>query len=184
MHRHGYKGRKLGRERGSRKALIKGLAESLVIHESIETTVPKAKEVVSYTEKLITKAKKGGLHNRRQIISALSTYESASKLVDELAPKLQGRSSGYFRIKRSIVRRGDGTQMARVTFVDDLSQAKPVSVKKATAKKPVAKAAKTETPEEDKETLETARKIDSGSKIQAKTSSNQAARRAGRRGNR
>ena len=69
MHRHGYQGRKLHRERDQRQALIKGLADSLVKYESIETTLPKAKEVVPYLEKLITKAKKGDLHNRRQVIA-------------------------------------------------------------------------------------------------------------------
>jgi len=135
MHRHGYKGRKFGRERDQRTALIKGLAESLVLRESIETTLPKAKEVVSYTEKLITKAKKGDLHSRRQVMSRLSTYEAASKLVDELAPKLAGRNSGYFRIKRTKLRRGDAAQMAKVSFVDDLK-------KEVKAEKPAVKAAK------------------------------------------
>lgn len=64
MHRHGYKGRKFGRERDQRRALLKGLATSLVEHGSIETTLPKAKELVRYIEKLITKAKKGDLANR------------------------------------------------------------------------------------------------------------------------
>ena len=63
MHRHGYKGTKFHRERDQREALVKGLAESLIIHESIETTLPKAKAVVPYTEKLITKAKKGATGN-------------------------------------------------------------------------------------------------------------------------
>jgi large subunit ribosomal protein L17 len=58
MHRHAYKGRKFGRERDQRRALIKGLADSLIKYESIETTLPKAKEIVPYTERLITKAKK------------------------------------------------------------------------------------------------------------------------------
>ena len=122
MHRHGYKGKKFGRERDQRQALIKGLAESLVIRESIETTLPKAKELVMYTEKLITKAKKGGLHNRRQIISGLSTLEAAHKLVDDIAPKLGGRPSGHLRIEKTDLRRGDAAQMARVSFVDDLTK--------------------------------------------------------------
>ena len=88
MHRHGYQGRKLHRERDQRRALIKGLADSLVKYETIETTLPKAKEVVPYVEKLITKAKKGDLHSRRQVISGLQTLESAHKLVDELAPRM------------------------------------------------------------------------------------------------
>ena len=138
MHRHGYKGRKFHRERGPRRALIKGLAESLVRDEAIETTLPKAKEMVPYVEKLITKAKKGDLHSRRLVISALQTLTSAHKLVDDIAPKLQGRSSGHLRIEKTRLRRGDNTQMARVSFVDDLKEA-PVAKPVATAKKPVAK---------------------------------------------
>lgn len=134
MHRHGYQGRKFHRERDQRRALIKGLADSLVKYESIETTLPKAKEIVPYVEKLITKAKKGDLHNRRQVIAGLQTIASAHKLVDEIAPKLQGRDSGHLRIERTRVRRGDNTQLARVSFVDELNEA------------PVAKAAKVEKP--------------------------------------
>src|ERR1700733_15204191 len=117
MHRHGYQGRKLHRERDEREALIKGLADSLVKYETIETTLPKAKEIVPYVEKLITKAKKGDLHNRRQVLSSLQTVESAHKLVDEIAPKLGGRTSGHLRIVKTRFRRGDNTQMAKVSFV-------------------------------------------------------------------
>lgn len=140
MHRHGYKGRKLHRERDQREALVKGLADSLVKYESIETTLPKAKEVVPYVEKLITKAKKGDLHSRRQIIADLQTIESAHKLVDELAPKMKGRTSGHLRITKTKLRRGDNTQMARISFVDDLKEA-PVAKAAETkeAKKPAAK---------------------------------------------
>jgi large subunit ribosomal protein L17 len=134
MHRHGYKGRKFGRERDQREALLKGLADSLVIYETIETTLPKAKEIVPYVEKLITKAKKGDLHNRRQVIASLQTLTAAHKLVDELAPKLSKRNSGYLRVERTIMRRGDNAQLARVSFVDDLKEA-PVA-KKAAEKKP------------------------------------------------
>lgn len=130
MHRHGYQGKKFGRKTDERLALIKGLADSLVLRESIETTLPKAKEVMSYTEKLITKAKKGGLHNRRQIIAGLSTKEAANKLFDDLAPKLTGRDSGHLRVERTKLRRGDAAQMARISFVDDLKD-KPKTVKKA-----------------------------------------------------
>lgn len=137
MHRHGYQGRKFHRERDQREALIKGLADSLIKYESIETTIEKAKEVVPYVEKLITKAKKGDLHNRRQIIAALQTIESAHKLVDEIAPKLSGRTSGHLRIERTTTRRGDNAQLARVSFVDDLAEA-PVA--KPAAKKTPAKA--------------------------------------------
>lgn len=129
MHRHGYQGTKFGRERDQRKALVKSLAESLVKYGQIETTLPKAKTVVPYVERLITKAKKGDLHNRRQVIAALQTIETAHKLVDEIAPKLKGRDSGHLRITRIDNRRGDNAEMARVSFVDDLKEA------------PVAKAA-------------------------------------------
>ena len=148
MHRHGYKGRKFGREKDQRRALMKGLADSLVIHESIETTLPKAKEVVPYMEKLITKAKKGDVHNRRQIIAKLQTKESAHKLVDELAPKLQSRNSGHLRIERTTVRRGDNAQLATVSFiVDEPKPAKKTekteaSKPKATSTKPKAAATK------------------------------------------
>src|SRR3954464_7250506 len=116
MHRHGYKGRKFHRERDQRGALVKGLADALVEYESIETTLPKAKEVVPYVEKLITKAKKGDLHNRRQIVASLSTIELAHKLVDDIAPKLTGRVSGHLRIEKTRFRRGDNAELARVSF--------------------------------------------------------------------
>jgi large subunit ribosomal protein L17 len=126
MHRHGYKGRKFGRERDQRRALLKGLATSLVMEERIETTLPKAKELVRYIEKLITKAKKGDLANRRQVISGLDTQAAAFKLVDAIAPQLTGRTSGHVRVERTRLRIGDGAQMAIIEFVDELKEvAKP-----------------------------------------------------------
>ncbi len=144
MHRHGYKGRKFGRERDQRRALLKGLADSLIKYESIETTLPKAKDLIPYAERLITKAKKADLHSRRQIIARLQTLDSAHKLVDEIAPKLTGRVSGHLRIVRTEMRRGDNTQMARVSFVDDLKKAavvaKPTPAEpKVAVKKPASK---------------------------------------------
>lgn len=127
MHRHGYKGRKLGRQTDQRRALIKGLASNMVTNESIVTTRPKAKELIPYLEKLITKAKKGDLHNRRQVISKMANVESANKLFDEIAPKLSNRSSGYLRLRPSQSRRGDNAEMAVISFVDDLNTAKPES---------------------------------------------------------
>lgn len=123
MHRHGYKGRKFGRERDQRRALMKGLATSLVEHGKIETTLPKAKELVRYIEKLITKAKKGDLANRRIVISKLSTQAAAFKLVDEIAPQLTKRNSGHVRVERTRLRVGDGAQMATIEFVDELKPA-------------------------------------------------------------
>ena len=122
MHRHGYKGRKFGRERDQRRALLKGLATSFVEHGKIETTLPKAKELVRYIEKLITKAKKGDLANRRMVIAGLSTQAAAFKLVDEIAPQLSGRTSGHVRVERTRVRIGDGAQLATISFVDELKE--------------------------------------------------------------
>ena len=130
MHRHGYKGRKFGRERDQRRALLKGLATSLVMEERIETTLPKAKELVRYIEKLITKAKKGNLANRRAVIAGLSTQVAAVKLVDQIAPQLTGRTSGHVRVERTRLRVGDGAQMAIVEFVDELKPM-PKTVKEA-----------------------------------------------------
>lgn len=140
MHRHGYQGRKFGRERDQRRALIKSLTESLIVNESIETTLPKAKEIRPVVEKLITKAKKGDLASRRTIVASVMTVSTAHKLVDEIAPKLGGRNSGYLRIERTRLRRGDNAQLARLSFVDDLS--KPAPKAKATAAKPKAATAK------------------------------------------
>ena len=128
MHRHGYVGRKFGRERDQRRALLKGLATSLVEHGKIETTLPKAKELVRYIEKLITKAKKNDLHNRRQVIAGLSTQAAAIRLVDVIAPQLAARTSGHVRVQRTRLRVGDGAQMATIAFVDELKEtAAPVA---------------------------------------------------------
>ena len=128
MPAHGTQGRHLHRDRDQRRALLKGLANSLIEHGSIETTLPKAKELRPYVEKLVTKAKKGDLHNRRLIIADVTTVAAAHKLVDEIAPQLKGRTSGYLRIKRTTARVGDNAQLARISFVDELkSKETPVA---------------------------------------------------------
>jgi large subunit ribosomal protein L17 len=145
MHRHGYKGRKFSRERDQRRALIKGLATSLVEHGKIETTLPKAKELVRYIEKLVTKAKKGDLANRRHVIAGLSTQAAAFRLVDVIAPQLAGRTSGHVRVERTRLRIGDGAQMATIAFVDEIKDTPKTAAVKATpvaaTKKPAAKKA-------------------------------------------
>ena len=140
MHRHGYQGRKLGRERDQRIALIRSLSVALIEHGSIETTLPKAKELRPDFEKLVSKAKKGDLHNRRMIVTSLGSVPAAHKLVDQIAPSMK-RTSGYLRIKRTSLRRGDNTQMARISFVDDINakaEPAPKATKPAT-KKPATK---------------------------------------------
>lgn len=185
MHRHGYRGVKFGRQRDQRRALMKSLADSLILQESIETTLPKAKAVVSYTEKLITKAKKDNLHNRRQVISSVATLEAANKLVDELTPKLGGRSSGYFRVVRTASRRGDNVQLAKVSFVDDLKKEVPKQPlnqpKKAAQVKPQVKPA---APTTDTATKVPPEAAEIRPKISDKTATLPVARRTGRRGNR
>lgn len=122
MHRHGYKGRKLGRKKDQRRALMKSLADSLIINQTMETTLAKAKEVGPYVENLITHAKKGNLANRRYIISKLNTIEASNKLFDNIAPQLTSRNSGYLRIKRSGLRKGDNAQLAKISFVDSFKE--------------------------------------------------------------
>ena len=149
MHRHGYKGRKLHRNEAQRRALLRGFAISLIEHGRIETTLPRAKEIVPFVEPLITKAKKGGLTARRAIISALDNLAATNTLVDQLAPQLGGRNSGHLRITRTRLRVGDNAQLATVEFVDELkapATTEPVTTPAApkattkpsvTAKKPV-----------------------------------------------
>lgn len=141
MHRHGYKGRKFGRERNQRRALMRSLAISLIEHGSIETTLPKAKDLRPYTEKLVSKAKKGDLHNRRQIVSLLASVPAAHKLVDQIAPAMQ-RNSGYLRIERTTFRKGDNAQLARISFVDDITQKPTTATKKVGDKKVSEKVSK------------------------------------------
>lgn len=121
MHRHGYKGRKFGRERDQRRALMRGLMCSLVKYQAIETTVPKAKDLRPKMEKVISKARKGDLANRRRVIAALNDIELGQLLVDKIAPQIK-RDSGYLRIvKLDTNRVGDNAPMARIEFVDEIS---------------------------------------------------------------
>lgn len=120
MHRHGYKGRKFGRETDQRRALTRGLMCSLIKYQSITTTLARAKEIRREAEKLITRAKKGGLANRRIIISRLNDREAANLLVDVIAPQIT-RDSGYLRIERAANRKGDNAEMGTISFVDSLN---------------------------------------------------------------
>lgn len=133
---------KLSRRRDHRLVLIKNLATSLVLDESVTTTLPKAKTLLPYMERLISKAKKGDLHNRRQVIAGLLRDDAAFKLVDDIAPQLK-RSSGFLRLKKGDRRRGDGSELATVSFVDELKRAeKPKKQEKSTKLKAVKTEAK------------------------------------------
>ena len=106
MHRHGNKGRKFGRKTDQRRALTRGLMAALIREQEITTTLARAKEIRSEAEKLITRAKKGGLFNRRLIIARLNDLEAATLLVDKIAPQIK-RDSGYLKITRAGFRRGE-----------------------------------------------------------------------------
>ena len=116
MHRHGYKGRKFGRENDQRTALTRGLMRSLIKYKSINTTLAKAKEIRRPTEKLITLAKKGDLASRRLVIARLNDQLLGNDLVDDIAPQIK-RNSGFFRIERTGFRRGDAAEMAVIELV-------------------------------------------------------------------
>lgn len=119
MHRHGYKGRKFGRETDQRTALTRGLMRSLFKYKSINTTLAKAKEIRRPAEKLITIAKKGDLAARRTVIARLNDQETGNELIDVIAPQIK-RDSGYLRIERTGFRRGDNAEMATISFVDEI----------------------------------------------------------------
>ena len=120
MHRHGYKGRKFGRKTDQRLALTRGLMCSLIKYQTITTTLARAKEIRREAEKLISLAKKGGLANRRLIIARLNDLETATLLVDVVAPQIK-RDSGYLRIEHAGYRRGDNAEMGTISFVDEIN---------------------------------------------------------------
>ena len=116
--RHGMKQRKLGRKTGHRNALFRNQAAALIKHEQILTTLPKAKELRPYIEKLITLAKRGGLSNRRLAMSRLGDETQLKKLFDVLAARYADREGGYTRVIKAGLRRNDMAPMAVIEFVD------------------------------------------------------------------
>lgn len=109
--------RKLGRTSDSRKAMLRAMVTFLLEKGSIETTVTRAKEVRAVAEKMITLAKRGDLHAKKQILSYVTKETVAKKLVDEIAPKYAERSGGYTRIIKIGPRRGDAAEMAIIELV-------------------------------------------------------------------
>ncbi|MCU0948024.1 MAG: 50S ribosomal protein L17 [Porphyrobacter sp.] len=116
--RHGMSGRKLGRRTGHRNALFRNMAAALIKHEQITTTVPKAKELRPYIEKLITLAKRGGLSNRRLAMARLGDEAQLKKLFDVLAARYADRDGGYTRIIKAGIRASDAAPMAVIEFVE------------------------------------------------------------------
>ena len=122
--KHGIKQRKLNRTASHRKALLANMSAALVKHEQITTTLPKAKELRPFVEKLITLGKKGGLANRRIAISRMRDEEQAAKLFDTLGERYKDRNGGYIRIMKAGFRYGDNAPMAVIELVDRDQDAK------------------------------------------------------------
>ncbi|MCK9328491.1 MAG: 50S ribosomal protein L17 [Candidatus Cloacimonetes bacterium] len=116
--RHRIHGRKFGREADHRKAMLKNLVISLLTHGRIETTVAKAKEMRSLTERVLTWGKKGTLHHRRLAFSILHNHQLVKTVFDEIAPRYVNRPGGYTRVLKTRLRRGDCAPMAIIELVE------------------------------------------------------------------
>ncbi|MEA3289574.1 MAG: 50S ribosomal protein L17 [Campylobacterota bacterium] len=114
-HKHGY--RRLSRTSSHRKAMLANMAIAIIEREKIETTLPKAKELKRYVERLITAASSGDLNSHRNVFAKLQSKTATNKLVAEIAPKYAERNGGYTSIVKTRIRRGDATQMAYISFV-------------------------------------------------------------------
>ena len=117
--RHHNSKRKLGREKTQRNALVNSLAFNLIVRGKIKTTLPKAKELRPFVEKLVTRAKRGDLATRRSIISKLGGHHSreVKKLFEVIAPKYKDTKGGYTRVLKLGTRKADGAPMAIIEFV-------------------------------------------------------------------
>lgn len=122
--RHGNAHRKLGRTTSHRTAMFANMAASLIKHEQIVTTLPKAKELRPIVERLVTLAKRGDLHARRQAISQVRDVTQVGKLFETLGPRYQSRQGGYLRVLKAGFRHGDNAAMAVIEFVDRDTSAK------------------------------------------------------------
>lgn len=122
--RHGFSGRRLNRTWTHRKAMMSNMATSLLTHEQIVTTLPKAKELRKVADKMITLGKRGTLHARRQAFSFLRDDAAVAKLFDTLASRYESRNGGYTRVLKAGFRTGDNAPMAVIELVDRDEEAK------------------------------------------------------------
>ena len=122
--RHRMHGRKLNRTSQHRKAMFSNMAAALIKHEQIKTTLPKAKELRSVVEKLITLGKKGRLHDRRRAFAFLRDDDMTAKLFETLGPRYKDRNGGYTRVLKAGYRYGDAAAMAVIELVDRDEDAK------------------------------------------------------------
>tara|TARA_Y100001970_G_scaffold281199_1_gene391506 strand:+ start:3667 stop:4056 length:390 start_codon:yes stop_codon:yes gene_type:complete len=118
--RHNKSGRKLSRKTAHRKALMSNLASALITHKKIKTTDAKAKELRRFIEPLVTYAKKGDLHSRRQVLKKINHKEIVRELFDNIGPKLSSRNGGYTRIIKLGFRDNDCAPISIIEFVDFL----------------------------------------------------------------
>lgn len=147
--RHKLAGRKFSRTSEHRKAMFANLALALIEHEQIETTLPKAKDLRRVVEPLITKAKKGDLAARREVLSSLhGNKDLVKKLFDDIAPRFEKRNGGYTRIIKAGHRQGDAADMAYISLTEMASVATSTEEKKPAKKASTAK--KSEAKEEKK----------------------------------
>jgi len=116
--RHGLSGRKLGVTTSHRAAMFRNMAVALIKHEQITTTLPKAKELRPVTEKLVTLAKRGDLHAKRQAFNQLRDETIVTKLFSTIAERYKTRAGGYTRVLKAGMRHGDAADMAVIEFVD------------------------------------------------------------------
>ncbi len=147
--RHGLSGRKLNRTSSHRQAMLGNMAGSLIVHEQIKTTLPKAKEIRPFVEKLVTLGKRGGLHNRRRALAVLSDKTIVSKLFTVIGPRYARRSGGYLRIIKAGFRYGDDAPMAVIEFID-----RDVEAKGKADKERLEKASQNSDQEEAQQSLE------------------------------
>ena len=122
--RHGFKGRRFARSVSHRKSMFANLAVSLIEHEQIVTTLPKAKDLRPIVEKLVTLGKRGDLHARRQVIAQIGNEGVVKRLFETIAPRYATRNGGYLRIIKAGFRQGDNAAMAVIEFVDRDTSAK------------------------------------------------------------
>lgn len=122
--RHGFAGRRFSRSSSHRKAMFANLAVSLIEHEQIVTTLPKAKDLRPIVEKLVTLGKRGDLHARRQVIAQIGNEGVVKRLFDTIAPRYATRNGGYLRIMKAGFRKGDNAPLAVIEFVDRDTSAK------------------------------------------------------------
>ena len=116
--RHGFRGRRFNRTTEHRKAMFANMSAALIKHEQIVTTLPKAKDLRPVVEKLVTLAKRGDLHARRQAISAVRDQDQVRKLFETIGPRYGARQGGYIRVLKAGFRYGDNAPMAVIEFVD------------------------------------------------------------------